>query len=48
MTNAEQIERQALRELLALIKELNAKEEERDEHDHIDNRCNPGQLETAR
>ena len=47
MDNAEQIERQALRELLQLLRDLNRKEQ-RDEHDHIDNRCNPGQLETAR
>lgn len=49
MTKAEIIERQALRELLALIREVNAKEEEENhEYHHPYNRCNTGQPEAAR
>lgn len=48
MTNAEHIERQALREILHLIKELIATEEEKHEHDHTDNRRNTGQSEETR
>ena len=42
MNTAEHIERQALRELLRLIRELTTKEEERDEHDHAYNRSHTG------
>lgn len=48
MTNAEHVERQALGEIIKLIKELIAKEEEKHEHDHTDNRRNTGQPEKAR
>lgn len=48
MTTTEIIERQALGELLNLIRTLNAKEEEKHEHDHTDHRCDTGQPEAAR
>ena len=44
MTTADIIERQALKELLQLIRELNRKEkEETHEHNHIDYRSDAGQ-----
>ena len=44
MTTADIIERQALKELLQLIRELNEKEkEETHEHNHIDYRSDAGQ-----
>jgi len=47
MTRAEIIQRQALRELLQLIRDLHEKEEN-DEHNHTDYRRNAGQPEPAR
>ena len=47
MNEAEIIQRQALRELLQLIRELNEKEEI-NEHHHTDDRSNTGQPEAAR
>ena len=47
MTKAEIIQRQALRELLQLIRDLHEKEENH-EHNHTDHRRNAGQPETAR
>lgn len=46
MTATDIIERQALRELLQLIRELNEKEET-NEHHHTDDRSNTGQPEAA-
>ena len=49
MTTAEIIQRQALKELLQLIRELNGKEkEEKHEHNHTDYRRHAGQPEAAR
>lgn len=48
MTNAEHVERQALGEIIKLIKELIAKEEEKHEHYNADNRRNTGQPEETR
>lgn len=43
MTKAEIVQRQALRELLQLIRELHVKEEERNEHHHHHHRSDAGQ-----
>ena len=49
MTATDIIERQALKELLQLIRVLNEKEtEETHEHNHIDYRGHAGQPEAAR
>lgn len=48
MTKEEAIERQTLGALLKMIREITEKEEETHEHNHTDDRSNPGQPEAAR
>lgn len=48
MDNADILERQTLGALLKMIREITEKEEETHEHNHTDDRSNPGQPEAAR